>query len=135
MTRKSILKLTPAQKAVVLGDPPPEIVTNVALAKSERESAIGCFGSPFQLLAGKGPAAVKIGPLVTEITWRRVFAEMPEEGVEVLIASADEALAEAAFRANGRWLYLDGHAPKHVYAWAHMPATPRAARGKKGGAS
>ena len=125
MTQKSTLKLTPAQRATVLGDPEP---VDVELKGAECTTECGCFSM-------SRPAAVKIGPLVTEITWRSIRDELPDDGITVLVACAGEADAEQAFLCAGHWRFSDGHVAKRVYAWAHMPATPRAGRGKKGGAS
>jgi len=117
MKRKFILQLTPAP-----------IDTNIALAKAERSTACGCFDR-------SRPVAVKIGPLVTTVTWRSVRDELPDDCITVLIAVAGEAAGEQAYHDNGAWHFGDGHIAKRVYAWADLPATPRAGRGKKGGAS
>jgi hypothetical protein len=117
MTRKTTLRLTPAP-----------IDTNIALAKAERSTACGCFDR-------SRPFAVKIGPLVTTVTWRSVKDELPDDTITVLMACSGEADAEQGYHCDGRWLFGDGYVAKRVYAWAHMPATPRAGRGKKGGAS
>jgi hypothetical protein len=125
MTHKSILQLTPAQKSVGLGDPSPaKGVTGTAGGPS----AIRCFDRD-------RPAAVKIGPLVSTVAWRSVKDELPDDTITCLVACAGEADSEQGYRCAGRWLYGDGYTAKRVYAWAHMPATPRAGRGKKGGAA
>jgi len=87
-----------------------------------------------QILGDPVRLAVLIGPWVDTITWRSVKAEMPDDTLTVLVACAGVSDAEQAFYSEGRWFFGDGHQAHRVYAWAHMPATPRAARGRKGGA-
>lgn len=103
--------------------------TNVALAKAERSTAVGCFDRA-------QPAAVKIGPLVSEITWFYTKDELPDDDITVLIAGDQQDGIWIGFHDDGEWWNADASPVNgSVYAWAQLPPDPPLPRSQKGGAS
>jgi hypothetical protein len=118
--RKTTLKLTPQQKAVILGDPAMAPLNDkVALAKVEL-------------------IHIKDYICPVQVVWNYVEGEMPDDEITVLIAVCGEDDAWLGFHDGDGWHPADNESKRVIVeAWAEvpLPPTPRLLRAKERGAS